>query len=205
MSRLEPAAFVAMLAARRPILAPVLLLTAHPDDEVLWASLALRLGRRLLLAHATDGAPLDGFDARKAGCASPAAYGRLRRRELVRALSSLQAAPRRLGPFASDGCASGGALASRLRRFARGALLVTHAREGGHTDHDACADAAETLGRPWVAFAAYGPGFVPTQLGVRIALSAPEEAAKRRALARYASQASVIAGFPQSAEQYAPC
>ncbi len=76
------------LAARMPVTTPVALVAAHPDDETIGAGASLRLFRRLLLVHVTDGAPRDLLDAHAAGFAKARDYAAARRRELSLALQA---------------------------------------------------------------------------------------------------------------------
>src|SRR5690242_3645122 len=72
----------------------VMVVVAHPDDEVIGYSAHLaRWPRSTVLVHATDGAPPDDRDAHAAGFDSGEAYARARRAELGQALSHLPAQP----------------------------------------------------------------------------------------------------------------
>ena len=129
----------------------LLLVLAHPDDEV------LALGGRLeRLAHSriltvTDGAPADGADARHHGFPSLDAYRAARQEELAAALADAGLTPQVLLPTddlppvpVSDQTAAhhlvalSRAVARVVTAFAPEAVL-THPYEGGHPDHDACA------------------------------------------------------------------
>ncbi len=92
---------------RRAIEAPVALVAAHPDDETIGSGASLRLFRRLLLVHVTDGAPAGGEDARAAGFATPAVYAGQRRRELYAALRLGGASPALAALGAEDQGAAG--------------------------------------------------------------------------------------------------
>ncbi len=145
---LERVAAPARSSLPRPRLLVVL---AHPDDEVL--ALGARL-ERLTEAHlvtVTDGAPADAIDARHHGFATLEAYRSARRRELARALIHAGVSPEITSPLAGtapipvpDQTAAlhlrelTHAVAAAIRSFAPEAVL-THPYEGGHPDHDACA------------------------------------------------------------------
>lgn len=199
----------------------VLVAVAHYDDEVIGAS-ALLAQRRwpVRVLHVTDSAPLDLRYARRARFPAREEYAVARRREMLDAvrLAGLparrcrvldipdQEAPRRVPQVAE---AIG-------RVIARGRWRVfTHAYEGGHPDHDACAMAArlavdgvgdaELFEMPYY-HAARGvmvaaefidaAGAIDRRLG-RLAV------ARRRAMFDcFASQAHVFARFPPDREPY---
>ncbi|MGQ9367763.1 PIG-L deacetylase family protein [Azospirillum sp. ST 5-10] len=222
----------------------VLLVVAHPDDEtigaggLLWA--AGRHGRAaeptapdaeldLHLLHLTDGAPRDGRDAAAAGCATAADYALKRREELAAALAAAGVPPDRAGTL---GCidqeaalhlpALSRALADRLAAL-RPDLVLTHAYEGGHPDHDAAAFAVRAAcallrraGGPaprivempfyhaadgGMAVQAFLPG---GDAGRVVRLDADARAAKRRMLDAHVSQARVLAPFTVDAERFRP-
>jgi N-acetylglucosamine malate deacetylase 2 len=125
----------------------VVIIAAHPDDEVLGVGTLLPHLRNLrAIVHVTDGAPRHGSDVAQAGVNSWQEYAALRRREF-------EAAMRNAGvnaEFICIGCADQEAshrlpwLTARLiREFQRlrPSIVFTHSYEGGHPDHDACAAA----------------------------------------------------------------
>lgn len=121
----------------------IALVAAHPDDETLAAGAHLKYWPDLTIVHVTDGAPRDGADARRAGFSSPAAYAKARRDELACALRVGEAEHARLveiGAPDQEAIANIGAVIERLREaLAEVEIVITHAYEGGHPDHDACA------------------------------------------------------------------
>jgi LmbE family N-acetylglucosaminyl deacetylase len=198
---------------------PVALVVAHPDDETIGAGATLPLFRRLLLVHATDGAPQDGADARAAGFITAADYAAARRRELDAALAAGGVRAERAALGAADQGASfrmaelSRALAALLERHGA-RVVLTHPYEGGHPDHDAvafCARAAASLlarrgarapeilemafyhaaPEGW-AVGGFLPGGPPPTV---LALTGEERARKRAMLDAFASQAATLARF----------
>jgi LmbE family N-acetylglucosaminyl deacetylase len=217
----NPERLLADLAAGEPIVGRALVLAAHPDDETLSAGGRLAGFSRLTLVHLTDGAPLDASDANAAGYASRQAYAAARDAELEAALAVLVATPRRIGLGVTDQMAVF-ALADLTRRLAvrlaQVDVVLTHAYEGGHPDHDAAAfvvqSACALLPSPpmRLEFAGYHAGpdgrvcgaFWPdgTCATAELVLDGAPLARKRAALAAVASQAAVIAGFDPAREAY---
>jgi LmbE family N-acetylglucosaminyl deacetylase len=97
----------------------------------------------LTIVHVTDGAPRDGYDARREGFSSPVEYAGVRREELKRALREGEAEHARLveiGVPDQEAIRNLSAVIERLREALAGAeIVITHSYEGGHPDHDACA------------------------------------------------------------------
>ncbi|HLI77367.1 MAG TPA: PIG-L family deacetylase, partial [Acidobacteriaceae bacterium] len=133
----------------------LLVVLAHPDDEVL--ALGGRLERlassRLLTI--TDGAPKDGSDARQHGFPTLEAYREARRDELGKALAHAGLGlgvtpvfggqvPDQAASFHLVALARG--IASAIEDF-KPEVVLTHPYEGGHPDHDACAFAVHAAVR----------------------------------------------------------
>jgi LmbE family N-acetylglucosaminyl deacetylase len=220
-------ALVARLVDARAAAPRTLLLVAHPDDETIGASALLaRLGASADVAYLTDGAPRAMHDARAAGCATRAAYAELRRRERGAALALAGVGPGRVHDLGAVDQEAWRDLAGLARRAAAlveslGAeVLVTHAYEGGHPDHDAAAFLARAACALLAADGARAPAAVectsyhddagaPGRLvsGVfrpapgagpehALALDAPARARKAAMYACHASQAGVLAWLP---------
>jgi N-acetylglucosamine malate deacetylase 2 len=140
----------------------VVVAAAHPDDETLGAGALLSRLADPWVVCLTDGAPRDPRYVPTGAPRQPTAYAKLRRRELRAAMSLAGVgAERVLQLAATDQHASDDlpGLVHRLTLLLRGLrpqLLITHAYEGGHPDHDAAAfalrAAAERLGQEdgWV-------------------------------------------------------
>lgn len=216
MSETIPAsAVLESIAARHPVDAPALLLVAHADDEVLGCSVAIRQLRQLRLVHATDGSGGD----------EAAATERLR--EAMAAMKVLGMRPSMAPCGLPDGSLidHSRALASALAAWLpETALLITHAYEGGHPDHDACALAAqvacareaERSGRHVIRleFAVYARsgGVIRTNSfsadarppATVLRLSAEEQVRKRRSLQAFESQRHVVDRFPIEVETLRP-
>ena len=73
--------------ARASSLGAVLVIAAHPDDEVAGMGAALTRIPHALVAHITDGAPRNMRDARRLGFSSRDQYASARHEESVKALT----------------------------------------------------------------------------------------------------------------------
>jgi LmbE family N-acetylglucosaminyl deacetylase len=209
---------------------PVLLVVAHPDDETIGAGARLR---RLPGAHVvflTDGAPADGVDARARGFARTIDYGRARRDEALAALA-LAGLPAKAATWL--GAVDKQAMA-QLPELARAlvdllaerapALVVTHAYEGGHPDHDATAFTVHAAVRllsgagktvpPILELGSYhadpdGSGevrrleFLPAAEPIHTDHLDPEARAhKQRMFACHATQLDALRDFPRDMERF---
>jgi len=134
------------LASGQDITEPVVIISAHPDDETIGVGARLRRLKNLTLIHVTNGAP-DRPGANLAGFPNPASYSAARFRELEHALDLLEAQPvqRRLLGFVDGNTVHAlDRLVDILTGELRGkAVVMTHAYEGGHPDHDSCAFAVQ--------------------------------------------------------------
>lgn len=200
----------------------VAVIAAHPDDETVGAASVLLRGADAAVVHLTDGAPRE--PRLRPGHGDRAAYARLREVEARAALEVAgvtrivglgavdQEAVSSLAPLARELAAVLSALAPRI--------VVAHAYEGGHPDHDAAAIATraalallqrtEGLTPRLVEMTGYHLDagrlatneFLPGPRAVHHRLSPDERRKKRAMLDRYASQREVLAPFRIDEEQF---
>ena len=211
---------------RPPIAGQVLVVVAHPDDETLGCGALMARIADLTIVHVTDGAPRDGADAGRHGFASPEAYASARRDELAAALAAGDAGHARLFALGIPDQGAASALAGTARRLvpwvASADLVLTHAYEGGHPDHDATAFAVHAAAR----LVADGGGAAPVIVEMPLYREGPdggwlhgsfpeggtepqtlllteeERARKTAMLAAHASQAATLAGFGVQGETF---
>lgn len=136
------AAFLDRLARHETIPERVVVVVAHPDDEVLAAGSRMDRMEDLTVIHVTDGSPRDMEDARREGFSTREDYAALRRREVAAAMDALGADPELLCYWHPDkeSVLHGPAILDQLTEDLAGAqAVITHAYEHGHPDHDTAA------------------------------------------------------------------
>ena len=196
----------------------VLLVVAHPDDEMLAAGIQMGRWESVTILHVTDGSPRDLSDARQHGFSSAAEYAAARRRELEAALrvgGLTNVELHELGVPDKEARHHVRDIQEKVERLSRRVdLVLTHPYEGGHPDHDACAEAVAGIpGAPW-EFASYHAapdgslrtgeflGDISRQVEYRLT---PEEQLRKEAiLACFASQRETLGLFRIEAERFRP-
>lgn len=123
----------------------VLIVVAHPDDEVMGAGALISRLPDVWILHATDGAPRDPRFMARSFEGTREEYARARRQELEQALALAGVGPDRLlglriadqeAIFEIPRLTEG--IARAVREIGPG-LVITLAYEGGHPDHDGVA------------------------------------------------------------------
>lgn len=121
----------------------VLIIAAHPDDEIVGVGVAMASLPNLTVVHVTDGVPNDPRYSTWAGFKTPEDYRRAREVEGRKALDLLGVRPAgriRLGFVDQQLSRNLVPLTQALARVIHEHspdLVITHPYEGGHPDHDA--------------------------------------------------------------------
>jgi LmbE family N-acetylglucosaminyl deacetylase len=206
------------------------LAVAHPDDEVIGAArLLMTMGSAVCLVHVTDGAPRgDLSDARRAGCRTAREYADVREHELDAALRAGRVDLARRITLGVPDQESSHRLVDVTRNLAKliarehPGIVITHAYEGGHPDHDATAFAVQiACERLWdergpapvrLEFASYHAAgnamrtgeFLPdiTRDERLIPLTLAEQIVKRRMLEHFATQRATLRAFGTTHERF---
>jgi LmbE family N-acetylglucosaminyl deacetylase len=199
----------------------VLVVAAHPDDETIGLGALLARLRDATVLHVTDGAPRDGRDTAQHGFATREAYAAARRVEALAALAIAGIGADRAPVLGIADQEASLHLVPATHRIAelvearRPGLVVTHAYEGGHPDHDAVAFAVRAALRllpdppPLAEMTGYHAGpdgivagrFLPPEGDVvAFQLDVAGEATKRAMLDCFVTQRAVLAAFPTCAE-----
>jgi len=195
----------------RPVIhLKTLVIVAHPDDETLGCGALLPRLADVTVLHVTDGAPRDSVDARRSGFTHWADYARARRREVERAgkIAGLPAPSlKSLGIPDQTAALRLAQLTRAMLGFIAGVdLVLTHAFEGTHPDHDAIAFA---VGSARARMRGKGPAILEMPLCTgtadgqgRLALTDEERARKAEMLAAYETQRDGLSKFGVRDEFY---
>ena len=198
-----------------------LLIAAHPDDETVGAGILISQTPGIRIVHVTEGSPPDPADALAAGY-SREGYAASRRQEAAQALA-FAAVPRDAitNLYFTDQRVSFDLehltirILTLLEKF-RPQIVLTHAYEGGHPDHDSIAFACHSAKRLYefdypegafdlIEFTSYHAesggiktyAFLPykDQEETRHYLSPTERALKLRMLQEFKTQQKTLAPF----------
>jgi N-acetylglucosamine malate deacetylase 2 len=120
---------------------PILIVIAHPDDETIGCGALVGRFPRAMIVLVTDGAPYSMADANRLGYSSREAYAAARSAEVASALAIAGVPKRRTMSFCVPDQGAAFALETLVQRLERllpnAPVVLTHAFEGGHPDHDA--------------------------------------------------------------------
>jgi N-acetylglucosamine malate deacetylase 2 len=211
--------------ASEPQSRTTLILAAHPDDEVIGATSVLTsVGGAAYVVFLTDGAPLDAALWSSHQQLPRSDYATLRWRESIAALSLAGVSKERISCLGAVDQESAQAVPLLVRRFAtvladvRPDIVISHAYEGGHPDHDSAAlvaYAAVAMAQPmpehWQMTSYHGANgsfrcgqFIPSPdadpYELAIELSPEQRELKSEMLLCYESQRSVLQAFVASAD-----
>jgi LmbE family N-acetylglucosaminyl deacetylase len=120
-------------------------IVAHPADEVVGAGCLISKLVDVTVLHVTDGVPRDMQDAKAAGFDARVDYARALREECLAALAIANVPEDRVIDLAIPDHQASACLADLTKRIttfvqqSAADIVVTHAYEGGHPDHDATA------------------------------------------------------------------
>ncbi|HEV7587159.1 MAG TPA: PIG-L family deacetylase [Longimicrobium sp.] len=201
----------------------VVLIAAHPDDETIGAGGVMPRLPLLAVVHVTGGVPADRRWWGVAG-QTDRAYGEARRGEAARALRLAGVRADRIRALGREDQRASFALEALARDVAvlldelRPGVVLTHAYEGGHPDHDAAAFAVQGAGGlaaapptvlEFTGYHAWGVGiatarFLPAPAGdgASVPLGAADRARKQRMLGCFATQYATLAQFPAGAREH---
>jgi N-acetylglucosamine malate deacetylase 2 len=201
----------------------ILILAAHPDDETIGTSLLLSRFPQSSVAFLTDGAPRDTRLWSPVVKGSREDYSGTRRQEAFHALHHAGTSQQRvfwLGGVDQEAAFEIGTLAERFAKLiteVRPEIVITHAYEGGHPDHDSAA----VIARIAISLLENSPLLLEmtsyhardgqcvtgeflntdTQSEICFELQSADRERKRRMMGAYASQRLVLENFPINRER----
>jgi N-acetylglucosamine malate deacetylase 2 len=205
-------------STRKEIDMPVLIVVAHPDDETIGCGALLRRLPHALVVLVTDGAPHRMADAHRLGFPIREAYAAARSAEVASALAIAGVPARRMTSFGVPDQGAAFALETLVQRLEtllpNAPVVLTHAFEGGHPDHDAVSFAVH-MACARIGRAGHGPdivempfyrasgnewalqNFIPVDgaAEVCIDLCRDEQRVKSRMIAAHVSQRDLLGRF----------
>lgn len=225
-SALNPSFLDAVSDPKRPIIDAwrIAVVVAHPDDETVGCGGLLQRLRGVSVIVITDGSPDDLFDAHAAGCDNREQYAARRAQELGHALQIAGASMDAVTRCGVRDQHAAFHLKEIIRRLAAQfeqrniEIVLTHAYEGGHPDHDAAAFAVHRAARasprkieiiemPYYRLGDCGEerqsfAWAENYASTTMILSDEERARKLQMMEAHRTQARVLAGFSADREQF---
>lgn len=201
----------------------VAVVEAHPDDETVGCGALLAQLEGVKLVVVTDGAPRNLIDAVRYGFPDAASYRERRKVELASSLAVANIPVSNIITFDIPDQEACRRMAITARRLAQvfsahqTSIVLTHAFEGGHPDHDAVAFSVHAARRllngsapAIVEMPFYHLGdsgmcvqrFCDGRDGLVRFLNNEEQGRKRRMLNCYSTQEQILAPFAIDAERF---
>lgn len=207
----------------------VMAVFAHPDDETIAIGGQISRLNGLGFVHVTDGAPANMDDALANGFSSREDYAAARRQEIVAALGEAGVPPEAVLTLGAVDQQAAFDMPHLIRRLAdifraqRVAVVITHAYEGGHPDHDATAFIVHAAAQLIINEADAAPEIIECPLyhrrdgtrfcmdfapasgggpGLSLKLGRTAVRRKRRMLAAHLTQQRVLATFTADTERF---